>query len=123
MNDPDGYHLAWYGLFFQYKTFTPNPPFCFSLVVCQERAALHGRRVKDETSFCQVKRGAHNRLDVRSRTFDVLTLLSATIDPLPTNQKEILGSVGVSGVLSFSSTLSICSSTLGCPDHIPPRYS
>lgn len=55
MNDPDGYHLAWYGLFFQYKTFTPTPPFLFSLAVCQERAALHGRRVKDETSFCQGK--------------------------------------------------------------------
>lgn len=58
MNDPDGYHLAWYGLFFQYKTFTPTPPFLFSLAVCQERAAVHGRRVKNETSFCQVKRGA-----------------------------------------------------------------
>lgn len=100
-----------------------QPPFLFSLAVCQERAALHGRRVKDETSFCQVKRGAHNRLDVCSRTSDILTLLTATIDPLPTNQKEILSSVGVSGVLFFYSTLSICNSTLGSPDQIPPKYS
>lgn len=58
MNDPDGYHLAWYGLFFPVQNVYSNPPFLFSLAVCQERAALHGRRVKDETSFCQVKRGA-----------------------------------------------------------------
>lgn len=48
--------IIWRGMdsFSSIKRLLQPPPLLFSLAVCQERTALHRRRVEDETSFCQV---------------------------------------------------------------------
>lgn len=80
------------------------------------------RSVCTEISLCW-----HNRLDVRSRTSDILTLLSATIDPRPHHsqptRRRFSAVLAFQGCCLFLRHFSICNSTLGSPDHIPPRYS